>query len=110
MAERSNENRRMQGRYARTRATERCAAPRRAAGALCFGVCARLSKSVADEEVCLFAVVDLRSSGSEPRSSAEFKARGAMAITSRAARNTMTAVETTPAVVGPGAYLSTERP
>ena len=33
-----------------------------------------------------------------------------MAITSRAARNTMTAVETTPAVVGPGAYLSTERP
>ena len=101
----------MQGRYARTRANG-ALRPRAAAraGALCFGVCARLSKSVADEEVCLFAVVDLRSSGSEPRSSAEFKARGAMAITSRAARNTMTAVETTPAVVGPGAYLSTERP
>ena len=75
-----------------------------------FWPCARLSKSVADEEVCLFAVVDLRSSGSERRSSAEFKDRSAMAITSRAARNTMTAVETTPAVVGPGAYLSTERP
>ena len=76
----------------------------------CVLACARLSKSVAEDEVCLFAVVDLRSPGSEPRSSAQFKARGAMAITSRAARNTMTAVETTPAVVGPGAYLSTERP
>ena len=105
----------MQGRYAHTRANGALRPPRRPcaaarAGALCFGVCARLPKSVADEQVCLFAVVDLRSSGSEPRSSTQFKARGAMAITSRAARNTMTAVETTPAVVGPGAYLSTERP
>ena len=58
---------------------------------MCFGLCARLSKSVAEDQVCLFAVVDLRSSGSEPRSSAQFKDRGAMAITSRAARNTIAA-------------------
>ena len=74
----------MQGRYARTRANGALRPPRRPraaarAGALCFGVCARLPKSVADEQVCLFAVVDLRSSGSEPRSSTQFKARGAMA-------------------------------
>ena len=48
----------MQGRYARTRANA-ALRPRAAAGALCFGVCARLSKSVAGEEVrlrcCRFA-------------------------------------------------------
>ena len=82
----------MQSRYARMRANGALRPRAAARPAICVLAVRALVEIRCRREVCLFAVVDLRSSGSEPRSSAEFKARGAMAITSRAARNTMTAI------------------